>query len=479
MMEKLALSNLKLCLEALSREQIFPALTQLQLFLNDKTQAEFINAWASELKQRWESFVNPNTRSALATITAMESDMPLRPRQDYTALPTRFKLPNATVNRPYQAQLEWHSDSLIIIININGLEDLGLTYHPEQQQITGIPHSAGDYPITIIYQQVADANATLHTTQLNLLINSDPKSLWKNTPSNSDELFWKADSDYQSIHGHYGWKLALASKRGRSHAHVGSCRDDDAALAVDNDTLWHIVAVADGAGSSLYSREGARLLVQTSVQQLQQQLHQYNQQLTALIQDWQHTRQSEVEIAVKDLLATMFVATLAECIAALNAAAEQQQASLRDFYSTLLIAVHKPLPAGEFVAAYWIGDGGLGLYQATQTIDLLGSSDSGDYAGQTRFLDKNALDIHDIRQRLQCRSVNNFTALVLMTDGISDPLFETDKDLRELACWDTFWQQIQPLLSENPELSAQHFIEWLDFWSPGNHDDRTLALIYR
>jgi hypothetical protein len=75
--------------------------------------------------------------------------------------------------------------------------------------------------------------------------------------------------------------------------------------------------------------------------------------------------------------------------------------------------------------------------------------------------------------------VKNFTALVLMTDGISDPLFETDNDLRQLGCWDSFWQQIEPLLSENPELSAQQLTEWLDFWSPGNHDDRTLALIYR
>ncbi len=476
---QLAVSNLKLCLEALSREQIFPEVSQLQLFLSDTTHAEFINNWVIQLKQRWESFFKLQHSADLHSAAETESTMPQQLSHDYAALCVRFKLPNATVNRQYQAQLEWNDDLSIIINSIKGLETLGLTYQPEQQQIIGIPHSAGDYPLTIVYQHTTDATPTLYTAHLNLLINSDPKSLWKNLPSDRHQLFWKADSDYHSTRGHYGWNLAFASKRGRSHAHVGSCRDDDAALAVDNNSLWHIVAVADGAGSSLYAREGARLLVQTSVQQLQEQLNYNNQQLTSLIQDWQTTQHPDAQTTVKNLLVPVFAATLTECIAALTLTAQQQQASLRDFYSTLLIAVHKPLPAGEFIAAYWIGDGGLGLYQTTQAIDLLGISDSGDYAGQTRFLDINALDSNDIRQRLQCRSVKNFTALVLMTDGITDPLFETDKDLRELACWDNFWQQLQPLLNENPQLAAQHLVEWLDFWSPGNHDDRTLALIYR
>jgi serine/threonine protein phosphatase PrpC len=480
MTEKLAVSNLKLCLEVLSREQIAPELTQLQLFLNDETQVEFINAWAKELKHRWASFFSPENPPDLESATEMESAMMLRPPQDYSAhLFVRFRLPNATVERTYQAQLEWSSDTVITIENITGLEDLGLTYQREQNQVMGEPHRAGEYPLTIIYQQVADPSHATHTAQLNLVINSDPKSLWKNIPSDRSALFWKADSDFQGSAGHYGWKLALASKRGRSHAHIGSCRDDDFAVAVDNDTLWHIVAVADGAGSSQYSRQGARLLVQTCVNSLQEQLQQVNQQVTALIQHWQQTQQSDDEAAIKNLLAGVFTAALTNCIAALNAAAEQQESSLRDFYSTLLIAIHKSLPAGEFIAAYWIGDGGLGLYQAAQHIDLLGTSDSGEYAGQTRFLDVNALEPKELLPRLQCRSVKNFTALVLMTDGISDPLFETDNDLRQLGCWDSFWQQIEPLLSENPELSAQQLTEWLDFWSPGNHDDRTLALIYR
>jgi hypothetical protein len=65
-----------------------------------------------------------------------------------------------------------------------------------------------------------------------------------------------------------------------------------------------------------------------------------------------------------------------------------------------------------------------------------------------------------------------------MTDGITDPLFETDHNLHGVYYWDLLWQRIQPLLTESPELNSQQLLEWLDFWSPGNHDDRTIALIY-
>ena len=32
--------------------------------------------------------------------------------------------------------------------------------------------------------------------------------------------------------------------------------------------------------------------------------------------------------------------------------------------------------------------------------------------------------------------------------------------------------------SKNNELSPSQLLNWLDFWSAGNHDDRTLAIIY-
>jgi hypothetical protein len=53
---------------------------------------------------------------------------------------------------------------------------------------------------------------------------------------------------------------------------VGAFRDDDYALHADPNSGWHVLAVADGAGSAQYSRRGSQLAVQTSVPFVAQQL---------------------------------------------------------------------------------------------------------------------------------------------------------------------------------------------------------------
>lgn len=366
----------------------------------------------------------------------------------------------------------------ITLLAINGLDKLGLSYDATSNTLSGEPVTAGEHPLVICYQQDDDASQTIQTAELTLVINSDPKSLWKNLPSDRALRFWKADSDFTGKTGLADWKIAAASKRGRSHAHVGSCRDDDFALQVDNESLWQVVAVADGAGSSEFSREGARIAAHNSVAVLNVQLRQAGSGLDELIECWQLDKSPENETALQLALVDIFSIALNSSIETIDSLAKQQQVAYRDFYSTLLIAAHKTFPNAEFTVAYWIGDGGLAVYSAGQEVELLGVSDSGEYAGQTRFLDKSILEREDLLKRLRFCSQATFTALILMTDGITDPLFETDNNLRSLDYWDRLWQQIQPKLAENPELSAQNLTDWLDFWSPGNHDDRTIALIY-
>ena len=67
-----------------------------------------------------------------------------------------------------------------------------------------------------------------------------------------------------------------------------------------------------------------------------------------------------------------------------------------------------------------------------------------------------------------------------MTDGVSDPKFGTDNALRDPARWLSFWNEdltAQLALAQpGPEPSAR-LEEYLQFWSQGEHDDRTLALV--
>ena len=74
----------------------------------------------------------------------------------------------------------------------------------------------------------------------------------------------------------------------------------------------------------------------------------------------------------------------------------------------------------------------------------------------------------------------SFTAIAVMTDGITDPKFPTDTVFATPAAWMTFWHDDlakHVVFSRgNPQIKAQ-LMEWMEFWSAGNHDDRTLALM--
>ena len=74
----------------------------------------------------------------------------------------------------------------------------------------------------------------------------------------------------------------------------------------------------------------------------------------------------------------------------------------------------------------------------------------------------------------------SFTAIAVMTDGITDPKFPTDTVFANPEAWMSFWHddlaRHVDFSRDNPLIKAQ-LMEWMEFWSPGNHDDRTLALM--
>ena len=62
-----------------------------------------------------------------------------------------------------------------------------------------------------------------------------------------------------------------------------------------------------------------------------------------------------------------------------------------------------------------------------------------------------------------------------MTDGVSDPYFETDNGLADRTRWKKLWDEIEPKLKEADPKQA--LIDWLHFFIQGHHDDRTIALL--
>ena len=154
----------------------------------------------------------------------------------------------------------------------------------------------------------------------------------------------------------------------------------------------------------------------------------------------------------------------------------------KDFSTTLLVSICKKFTFGWFVGAFWVGDGGVGIYnKETRFLRILGETDGGEFAGQTRFLTMPEMtQPTELYRRLRFDIVDDFTALILMSDGITDPKFETDGNLLRIEKWDELWNDLSREVdfSDDNEMSADQLLKWLDFWSPGNHDDRTIAILF-
>ncbi len=390
-----------------------------------------------------------------------------------------FRLPNAMVSTPYSEPLAVESGEVMKITKIDGLEATGIRYNNETASVEGTPSNPGEFTLTVTYTMQSGGSGL---GQLNFVVNHDPKSLWKDIASDEQVQFWKPDQAAEEKDGYDSWKLIAASQRGRSHAHEGKCRDDDFMLINDHPEQWHILAVSDGAGSSQYAREGARIAVNTSATVLAEKLTEHNDALVEAVSAWDTEQSEKTDAALRKVLYSIFSQAIYQAINTVHLASKKEQVKFRDFYATLLLSAHKEIQGRHFIVGYWIGDGGMGVYKEGEDgyIKLLGEPDSGEYAGQTRFLDPEANDGEDIMRRISFTCVDSMTALFLLTDGITDPIFETDHNLQQPACWDKFWaEEIRQKLSGTPRETEKNLLDWLSFWSPGNHDDRTIALLAR
>jgi Protein phosphatase 2C len=152
-----------------------------------------------------------------------------------------------------------------------------------------------------------------------------------------------------------------------------------------------------------------------------------------------------------------------------------------DFATTLIFTIAKKFEFGWFVAAIAVGDGGVAVYRHGGGVDILNRVDSGDFAGQTRFLTMSRIwaDGEEILGRILFDIVPEFTAIVAMSDGVSDPKFSSENAFLDAETWDQFWAGLsgEVGLTKDNARADQELLEWLNFWAVGNHDDRTIVIL--
>ena len=411
-----------------------------------------------------------------------------------------LRLPNGTVGKPYSATLDI-PEGMVEVVGLTIASDTGLSadYDGDHIVVSGTPLSVGDTELIVSYNPpgLFDGEPA-STLRIPVAFNPDPRSLWKNIPTSTDIPFYKPDTHAQYLKVECGADgsprkdIVAASSRGRSHAQEGKARDDDFRLFHCPDSDWYIIAVADGAGSARFSRKGSEIACNTVVDYCKGKLLD-NQPFEDAVRAY-HDNTDDID-ARKRLFSFVYDivgngAFLAH--KAINAASDANpDPKPKDFATTLMSAICKRFDFGWFVANYWVGDGAACIYSRDKGLaKLLGVPDEGEFSGQTRFLTMPEIfrDPQKVADRLRFGIYEDFTALLLMTDGVSDPMFETDVNLNSPAKWDELWDTLAKGfpsdnipgvdLSDDNEAAKDQLLRWLDFWSPGNHDDRTIAILY-
>ena len=377
------------------------------------------------------------------------------------------------------------------------------------------------------------------------IINAHPKSLWKDLPcrgigENGKEYdhygdYENKDADCSgniveylpAVKGIISSKPAkcfeviAASIRGRSHAHVGKPRDDSYYYEFDGSTGWNFVAVADGACSAKYSRKGSELATQTVVKTLRSAL---TPEFTKTIftnkiiqlQRWKTefdktngnlATDTENEFVVNSKLDAVFHQAVYQAFTNIHNESESYKTKhpdtkINDYHTTLLVAAFRWFPelnqgkGGWFIASYWVGDGGAAILADTvggaRKVFILGEPDGGEFAGQTRFLTMtDEITADKIRNRLRFTFCDSFEAMLLVTDGITDPFFPSEAAVVDEHRWLEFYEKkIKDGCEEepqgckaifdntiDPQKKSEALLKWLEFWSKGNHDDRTILIV--
>lgn len=418
------------------------------------------------------------------------------------------RLPNAFEKQDYRGEVALPpcDSARFVLTGVTGVDESqhGLKIEVDENKfsITGTPDlsalrkdgqpAPSEFTLTAKYRLEVDGasgGAYEGKKEFKLIIVPAVDTLWRDEPVNWDQMpepryrneNYATDSavlDGEEKH------IVAASLRGRSHAQDGKPRDDAFQFATTHG--WQVLAVSDGAGSACYSREGARLACEKAVAVCCERLDNepYRNTFEANIKNLSDTpTEPEKRKPVGDSLYSLLCHAANQARQAIAQEAAQQGKETRTYAATLLLCVAKHFEFGWFVGSFWVGDGAIALYRrdtTPHTVYLMGEPDEGEYGGQTRFLTMPEVfsDASALYCRLRFRLVDDFSALFLMTDGVSDPKFETTNNLKNAEKWDALWDELTAADAlTNAAESEQALLEWLGFPSPGNHDDRTLLVL--
>lgn len=397
---------------------------------------------------------------------------------------------NATVGKPYETRIDFEKLNWkdVTQFEFTGLQEAGLRYDEKTSQLTGVPTTSGDIKIIFKFKvQGQPDEAPFNEKPITLIINPDPKSLWKNVESNKADPYWKEDN--VTVFAPLGYRhILVSSKRGRSHANVGSFREDDFAFK-DVANGWSVVVVADGAGSAKLSRKGSSIACNGIVDYFMEQGSVESMAaFDGLLQQHNNNGNEETQKSLTLFVYNNLGKAALTVHKKLEAFAAEAGVLLKDLNSTLVFTLFKKYGSGYALLSFGVGDCPMTMLNKDITeVTLLNWIDVGEFGGGTRFITMPEIfQSEKFSTRFGFKLVDDFSYLMLMSDGIYDPKLVVEANLPNIKKWQEFLEDIGgknedgvsvELKAGNKNIVGQ-FSAWMDFWSPGNHDDRTLAIVF-
>lgn len=412
----------------------------------------------------------------------------LNNEQDYTKNMARelikndrkvIQLKNGQVNTPYHDQLilEEYSIPSDSALQFQGIQEL--LFINDKLTFEGTPVSSGEFTGSLSYL-LAEGEAPI-VKEVHFLVNPDPRSLWQENEPAADEPYPKPHKAFELLKAN-NKNIVAASLRGKSHAHKGTFRDDEFASKYFEEQGWVLQVLADGAGSAKYSRHGSKLACSCLVTHLEEVMKSdVLNKLESLIIKHHSSITSIANDELKTLVSKLTSNAAHKAHMSIAEHAAQNGYQTNEFATTLLFTLTKDFNFGSIVIHFSIGDGAIAAI-SNRAGTLLMKADGGEFSGQTCFLTEASIFDANNTNALNQRSgihlyPQKIDYLFLMTDGVSDPKFGTENNLKNSENWIVFKDELKPILQPHNNIELELF-NWLDFYIPGEYDDRTISILY-
>lgn len=380
-----------------------------------------------------------------------------------------------------------------------------ITGIPKEVVKDGLPQKNIEVFLNIIYELIDDKehHSEEVSRNLNILSILNPKAMFEVRDPESKEyetphvdknilLFDEKKGIFKSI--------VAASRRGRSHEHSGSYRDDNFKFEYLKDADWYVVVVSDGAGSAEYSRWGSKIVCESFCSYVKKYL-QENETMKKKVSELVNAFEQSIPTEELETLKANMVTNLRsiawragyEGFRAIDEEAKRKSQELeknvesKKYAATLLGFLLKKFGTTWLVVSVYIGDGAIAMIMPDGNLVSLSIPDGGENVGETRFVTMRNVwgsNQEEYEKNLERRTkyawVDDFKSIISMSDGVSDPKFGTDNNLKSKEIWNAFWNEVQnaaSLQTANSE-SADKLLEWLHFYIESHHDDRTIAIVY-